>query len=155
MRDIHNIYVENSSVDILKQMYKEGQIKQIFLDFTKEDCPSYFGDVKYRIYDEFDYSKQQVVGEGPEFYCEYKVPGFCATYSFTDYTFIVTKHHKGELGRRIEDYSDKWVGYLIGHLSGIKRENYLKGLKGFTTKLSKNFEEQFLNAITNENQLEI
>ena len=137
-------------------MYKEGQIKQIFLDFTKEDYPCFFGDVKYRIYDEFDYSKQQVVGEGPEFYCEYKVPGVCATtYSFTDYTFLVTTHHKGELGRRIEDYSDEWSQYLFQCLQGKERDVYLQGLKKFIDKFSKVIGSQFLNALSTEKDLEI
>ena len=136
-------------------MYKDGRIRQIFLDFTKEDCLGSFGDIKYRIYDEFDYSKKQTVGVGPEFYCEYKFPDFCATYSFTDYSFMVYIHHKGEHGTRIKDYGDEWVQYLAQHLSGTEKEEYLKGLKEFITKLSKTIENQFLNAITNENQLEI
>lgn len=155
MRDIHNIYVENSSVNITKQMYKAGRIKQIFLDFAKEDLPGFFGDIKYRIYDEFDYSKQQVIGEGPEFFCEYKVPGFCATYSFTDYTFIVIKHHSGDYGRQINDYSDEWVRYLSHYLQDEEREEYLKGMKKFISKLSKTIENQFLSAISAEKVLSI
>ena len=155
MRDIHNIYVENSRINLTKQMYKDGNIKQMVRNFIKEDYPSFLGDVKYRVYDEFDYSNRQTVGEGLEFYCEYKFPDFCATYAFTDYFFMVYIHYKGEHGTRIKDYSDDWVQYLSQHLSGIEREEYLKGLKSFATKISQIFESQFLNAITNENQLEI
>ena len=155
MRDIHNIYAENSSVNLTKKMYKDGRIRQIFLDFTKEDCPGFFGDIKYRIYDEFDYSKEQIVGEGPEFYCEYKFPGFCATYSFTDYTFMVNMHHMGEIGRQIKDYSDEWTQYLFQHLQGKERDEYIQGIKKFIDKLSKAIENQFLNAVSAEKELNI
>ena len=155
MREIHNIYVENSSINLTKQMYKDGSIKQMIRNFIKEDYPSFLGDVKYRVYDEFDYSKKQTISVGPEFYCEYKFPDFCATYYFTDYSFMVYIHHKGEHGTRIKDYSDEWVNYLTKHLSRMEREEYLKGLKGFVAKISKIFENQFLSAITEENQLDI
>ena len=155
MRDIHNIYVENSSINLTKKMYKDGSIKQIFLDFTKEDCPSFFGDVKYRIYDEFDYSKQQVVGKGPEFYCEWKVADFCTTCSFTDYTFIVDKHHLGDYGRQTDDYSDEWVQFLAQHLQGKERDEYIQGIKKFTIKLSKVIEDQFLSVISDEKEFNI
>ncbi|MBQ7351663.1 MAG: hypothetical protein IJW59_02200 [Clostridia bacterium] len=155
MRDIHNIYVENSSVNLTKQMYKDNRIKQIFLNFIKEDFPSFLGDIKFRIYDEFDYSEQQIVGEGPEFYSECKLSDFCITYSFTDYTFLVNIHHNGEYGRQIKDYSDEWVQYLTQQLHVTEMEQYSKGLKIFINKLSKTIENQFLSAATNEKQLEI
>ena len=155
MRDIHNIYVENSSINLTKKMYKDGRLRQIILDFTKEDMPGFFYDIKYRIYDEFDYSKEQIVGEGPEFYCEYKVPDFCATYSFTDYTFIVNVHHNGEYGRRINDYSDEWTQYLSQHLQGKERDEYIQGIKKFIDKLSKTIENQFLSAVSDEKELNV
>lgn len=155
MREIHNIYVENSSINLTKQMYKDGSIKQMIRNFIKEDYPSFLGDIKYRVYDEFDYSKKQTIGVGPEFYCEYKFPDFSATYSFTDYSFMVYIHHKGEHGNRMKDYSDEWVNYLTKHLSGMEREEYLKGLKGFVAKISKIFENQFLSAVSDEKELNI
>ena len=154
MRDVHGIYAENSSINLTKQMYKLGSLKQSLLSFIKEDFSGLLGDVKYRVYDEYDYTSEQTVCEGPEFYCEFKAADYCMTYIFTDYSFMTYIHHKGEYATRIKDDSEEWVQYLTQQLSGSEREEYITGLKIFVNKLSKSIENQFLSAITDEKQLE-
>lgn len=153
MKNIRNLYAENSSIELLSKVERKQILRKVLLEFLGRDIKIGFGDIRKWKVDEFDYKEQKTIDYGVEFLCERKVADFIHTYHFTDYTFVTTCRHVGDYYDRVEDDSDKWISYLLIRLKGEEKDRYLNGLKEFSNKISTDIQKQLLGAIEVEGNI--
>ena len=136
MRDIRMLYLENSSVELLKRMEKLEILKDVYESFVQDP----FMSSKSGPYlDNMDKKFK-------EYTCMTSIDCRFRQCFITDYSFLVYSWYQGVPYIQMEDRSDKWSNYMMANLQGEDREKYLKGLREFARKVAVSKEKEILES---------
>ncbi|MBO5910262.1 MAG: hypothetical protein J6Q15_02000 [Clostridia bacterium] len=129
MKNIRELYAENSTIDLLIKINAIGKLDTVFDNFKGGN-----------IFNTWHFKLKGQEFEG----CYLPTIGDSKRYYLTDYSLIRTTHRPGEKYTQIEDLSDEWISYLVSHLQGEDKEKYLIGLQTFINKMTLSFKQQIL-----------
>ena len=126
MKDIRLLYLENSSVELLRKMDKLEILKDVYESLVQDPfMSSKSGPYLDNIDKKFK-----------EYTCMTSIDCCFRQCFITDYSFLVYSWYRSVPYKQMEDRSDKWCNYMVANLQGEDRENYLKGLREFARKVA-------------------
>ena len=127
---IHELYKQNSSIDLLTRLNEQNKLSGAIGLFTKQ------------LEDEFEFYTEK-----DEYSTRVETGWTYTRVQFTDYTYIKYIHRKRDGHTSFEDASEKWRKYLVSHLQGAEKEKYLQGLQQFADKMSESIKSYILQSV--------
>lgn len=137
MKDIRLLYLENSSVELLREMDKLEILKDVYESFVQDPFMFSKSGIYENIGKNFKYKEYTCMTHIDYHYRECYV---------TDYSFLIYSWYQGVPYKQMEDRSDKWRNYMMANLQGEDREKYLKGLREFARKVAVSKEKEILES---------
>lgn len=144
MKSFNKLYQENASWEMLVKKEEQGKLNALIREFINEMINGTY------IKNEVDFKLDTYRGNFP--WCKNEV-GYkwnrnvkvwdgpsLASYVVNDYSFV-------ETCGVVLDYSDKWVGFMLEHLEGKEKEEYLQGLQQFADKIAQSVKSQILEPV--------